>query len=54
MHGFLDHLVAGAALHALPGIHHQRVFGEVARAGDVVGDEEQGQAFFVLQTQQQV
>ena len=40
MHGPLDHLVAWPSFHHLTGVHDHRVFGKVARAGDVVGDEE--------------
>ena len=54
MHWLLYYLVAGAAFDHLAGVHDEGVFGEVARAGDVVGDKEQGQAFLVFQAQQQV
>src|SRR5262249_16925848 len=40
----LDHLGAWAAFDRLPGVHDQRLLGEVARAGDIVRDEEEGEA----------
>src|SRR5436305_6138643 len=54
MLGPLDHLIARSALDALPGVHHQRIFGEIARAGDIVRDKEQRQVLFVFQAQQQI
>ena len=38
--GVLRHRLAVAALDHAPGVHHQRLVGEVARRGDVVGDVE--------------
>ena len=54
MFGLLDHLFAGATFDRLPGVHDKGIFGEIAGAGDVVRNEEQGQLFLVFETQQEV
>jgi hypothetical protein len=38
----------------MTGVHNYGIFCKVANAGDMVGDEEQGEPFLLFQTQQQV
>ena len=52
--GALRHRLGVAALDDPAGVHHQRLVGEVARRGDVVGDVEHGQVQAFLQVPQQV
>src|SRR5436305_3708053 len=54
MFGALDNILAGTAFNSLAGVHHKRILGEVARAGYVMGDEEQRELVLVFKTQQQV
>src|SRR5436305_3932036 len=50
----LDHFLARSSLDGLPGIHNKRILGKVARAGDIMRDEEQGKPLLVFEAQQQV
>src|SRR5579885_2926475 len=49
----LDNLVARSPLHHLTRVHHLRILGKVARAGNIVCDKEQGKMLFLFQTQEQ-
>ena len=51
---FADHFFAGATLNHLTSIHDQRLLGEVAGAGEIMRDKEQGQVLFVFETHEQV
>src|SRR3989449_1513923 len=50
----LDHLLTWSSLDGLPGIHDKRILGKVARAGDIMCEEEQGKPLLVFEAQQQV
>src|SRR5437588_491307 len=49
MPGLLDHFLARSPLDGLPGIHDKRILGKVASAGNVMGDEEQSEPFFIFE-----
>ena len=50
----LDNILTGPTFDGLAGVHHKRILGEVARAGYVMGDEEQRELLLVFKTEQQV
>ena len=50
----LDNILTGPTFDSLAGVHHKRILGEVARAGYVMGDEEQRELLLVFKAEQQV